>query len=180
MHHPRGSLPAIRWGRSCGGRFGLPSTLPPRAVIGAPHRPKCRLPESPCLAPSSRRLHRTSRWRRAGCLPPPELARCGQGVLYGCGPAQVGFGRWLSSFHGLTVSSKGKLSPEPLRLTRPVGAAQDGDPCQWVRERSGVPTTPSPLSRWGQFPTFTGVRVSHRATPPEVAPSRGITWCALP
>jgi hypothetical protein len=122
MHHPRGSLPAIRWGRSCGGRFGLPSTLPPRAVIGAPHRPKCRLPESPCLAPSSRRLHRTSRWRRAGCLPPPELARCGQGVLYGCGPAQVGFGRWLSSFHGLTVSSKGKLSPEPLRLTRPERA----------------------------------------------------------
>ena len=44
-----------------------------------------------------------------------------QGVLYGCGPAQVGFGDRLSSFHRLTFSSKGKLSPEPLRLTRPVG-----------------------------------------------------------
>src|SRR5271165_6465446 len=28
----------------------------------------------------------------------------------------------LSSFHCLTFSSRGKLSPEPLRLTRPVGA----------------------------------------------------------
>ena len=28
----------------------------------------------------------------------------------------------LSSFHRLTLSSRGKLSPEPLRLTRPVGA----------------------------------------------------------
>jgi hypothetical protein len=33
--------------------------------------------------------------------------------------------RRLSSFHRLTVSSRGKLSPEPLRLT------------QWVRERPG-------------------------------------------
>ncbi len=30
--------------------------------------------------------------------------------------------RRLSSFHRLTVSSRGKLSPEPLRLTRPFGA----------------------------------------------------------
>jgi len=30
--------------------------------------------------------------------------------------------RRLSSFHRLTVSSRGKLSPEPLRLTRPSGA----------------------------------------------------------
>ncbi len=30
--------------------------------------------------------------------------------------------------------------------------------------------TPSPLSQWGQFPTFTGVRIAHRATPNEVAP----------
>lgn len=149
--------------RSCGGRFGLPSTLHPRAVTGVPHRPKCRLPKSPCLAPTPRRLLRSSRWRRAGCLPPPVLARFGQGVLYGCGSAQVGFGRRLSSFHDLTLSSKGILSPDPLRLT------------QRVRERPGKPATPSPLSRWGRFPTFTGVRVSHRATPTEVAPSRGIT-----
>lgn len=27
----------------------------------------------------------------------------------------------------------------------------------------------SPLSQWGRFPIFTGVRVSHRATPIEVA-----------
>ena len=38
--------------------FGSPSTLPPGAVFGAPSRPKCRLPKSPCLAPSSRRLLR--------------------------------------------------------------------------------------------------------------------------
>src|SRR5579864_1691953 len=45
-----------------------------------------------------------------------------QGVLYGCGPAQVGFGVQLSSFHRLTLSSGGRLSPEPLRLTRPSRA----------------------------------------------------------
>ena len=33
--------------------FGSPSTLPPGAVFGVPSRPKCRLPKSPCLAPSS-------------------------------------------------------------------------------------------------------------------------------
>ena len=37
-------------------------------------------------------------------------------------------------------------------------------------EAGGKPATPSPLSQWGQFPTFTGVRVAHRATPAEVAP----------
>src|SRR5579864_661993 len=49
-----------------------------------------------------------------------------QGVLYGCGPAQVGFGVQLSSFHRLTLSSGGRLSPEPLRLTRPPGAKACG------------------------------------------------------
>ena len=48
-------------------------------------------------------------------------AKFEQRVLYGRGPAQVGFGMLLSSFHRLTLSSKGKLSPEPLRLTHPVG-----------------------------------------------------------
>ncbi len=41
--------------------------------------------------------------------------------------------------------------------------------------------SPSPLSRWGQFPIFTGVRVAHRATPNSVAPThRGVTLCAMP
>jgi len=48
-------------------------------------------------------------------------AKFEQRVLYGRGPAQVGFGMLLSSFHRLTLSSKGKLSPEPLRLTHPFG-----------------------------------------------------------
>ena len=40
--------------RSIPGRgFGSPSALLPGAVFGAPYRPKCRLPKSPCLAPSS-------------------------------------------------------------------------------------------------------------------------------
>src|SRR5579864_3691861 len=48
-----------------------------------------------------------------------------QGVLYGCGPAQVGFGGQLSSFHRLTLSSGGRLSPEPLRLTHPGGVTEE-------------------------------------------------------
>jgi len=38
------------------------------------------------------------------------------------------------------------------------------------RVRGRPKATPSPLSQWGQFPIFTGMRVSHRATPTEVAP----------
>lgn len=49
-----------------------------------------------------------------------------------------------------------------------------------VRERPGIPASPSPSSRWGRFPIFTGVRVSHRATPTKVAPFRGITRRASP
>jgi hypothetical protein len=105
--------------------FGSPSALPPRAVIGAPSRPKCRLPKSPCLAPSSTSLLRHSRWLVTGCLPPLKVAKFEQRVLYGRGPAQVGFGVLLSSFHSLTLSSGGILSPEPLRLTRPEGAKED-------------------------------------------------------
>ncbi len=101
--------------------FGSPSTLPPGAVFGAPSRPKCRLPKSLCLAPSSASLLRCLRWRVAGCLPLRNLAEFEQRVLYGRGPAQVGFDGLLSSFHRLTLSSGGILSPEPLRLTHPVG-----------------------------------------------------------
>ena len=64
--------------RRWGERFGLSSALRRRAVSGAPTGRKCRL---------------------------PEIAEFEQGVLYGCGPAQVGFGDQLSSFHRLTLSS---------------------------------------------------------------------------
>jgi hypothetical protein len=72
----------------------------------------------PFVTPPSPVLPMATRW----LLTSVESAECGQGVLYGCGPAQVGFGGLLSSFHRLTLSSEGKLSPEPLRLTRPNGA----------------------------------------------------------
>jgi hypothetical protein len=111
--------------RSIPGRgFGAPSALPPGAVFGAPSRPKCRLPKSPCLAPSSTSLLRHSRWLVTGCLPPLKVAKFEQRVLYGRGPAQVGFGVLLSSFRSLTLSSGGILSPEPLRLTHPEGAVE--------------------------------------------------------
>jgi len=57
-----------------------------------------------------------------GWLHTPAAAEFEQRVLHGRGPAQVGFDVLLSSFHRLTLSSGGILSPEPLRLTRPVGA----------------------------------------------------------
>ena len=101
--------------------FGSPSALPPGAVFGAPSRPKCRLPKSLCLAPSSAALLRHPRWPATGCLPSSNPAKFEQSVLYGRGSAQVGFGTLLSSFHRLTLSSGGILSPEPLRLTHPFG-----------------------------------------------------------
>ena len=94
------------------------------AVLGAPCRPRCRLPGSPCLAPSSTSLLRHPRWLVAGCIPPLNVTEFEQRVLYRRGPAQVGFGVSLSSFHRLTLSSGGILSPEPLRLTRPERASQ--------------------------------------------------------
>ena len=86
---------------------------------------ECRLPESPCLAPSSRRLLRDLRWRHAGFVPPRELRSSSKMFCTG-GPAQVGFGDGLSSFHRVTVSSRGKLSPEPLRLTHPYRVRRRG------------------------------------------------------
>jgi hypothetical protein len=63
---------------------------------------------------------RTSRRRRPGCIPALKVTRFETRVLYRHGPAQVGIGvfEWtlLSSPHRLF---KGRLSPEPLRLTRP-------------------------------------------------------------
>jgi hypothetical protein len=58
-----------------------------------------------------------------------------QGVLYGCGPAQVGFGATfplLSSPHRLFI---GRLSPEPLRLTHPEGVGQIRAPNEMARGR---------------------------------------------
>ena len=67
------------------------SVLHRGAVIGTPRRPKCRLPKSSRLAPSSPILLRSSRWR-ASCIPPANAAGFERNVLYGRGPAQVGFG----------------------------------------------------------------------------------------
>jgi hypothetical protein len=72
-------------------RDPLPA-LPSRAVIGALIRPECHLPKPDCLSPSSRLLlPDPSVGRRPGCLPPLFVAEFEQSVLYGCGPAQVGF-----------------------------------------------------------------------------------------
>jgi hypothetical protein len=76
----------------------------------------------PFVTPPSPEPPVATRWLRTSA----EVAEFEQGVLYGCGPAQVGFGDRLSSFHRLTLSSKGKLSPEPLRLTHPEGVAGAG------------------------------------------------------
>jgi hypothetical protein len=73
----------------------------------------------PYVTPPSPVVPVATRWLRTSV----EIAEFEQGVLYGCGPAQVGFGDRLSSFHRLTLSSRGKLSPEPLRLTHPEGVA---------------------------------------------------------
>jgi hypothetical protein len=105
-----------------GERFGLSSALRPRAVSGAPSRPKMPSPgvalPGPFVTAPSPVPPVASCWLRT----PAENAEFEQDVLYGRGPAQVGFGDRLSSFHRLTLSSRGRLSPEPLRLTRPEGA----------------------------------------------------------
>jgi hypothetical protein len=115
-------IPQHRW---WGERFGLSSALHPRAVTGAPSRPKTPSPEvtlpGPYVTPPPPEPPVATRWLLSSSV----IGEFEQGVLYGCGPAQVGFGDRLSSFHRLTVSSRGKLSPEPLRLTRPEGAKQD-------------------------------------------------------
>ena len=81
--------------------------------------PEVTLP-GPFVAPPSPEPPVATCWLRTSA----GIAEFEQGVLYGRGPAQVGFGDRLSSFHRLTLSSRGKLSPEPLRLTRPFRAAK--------------------------------------------------------
>ena len=119
---PNWSRPGNPHHRVWGERLGLSSALRLRAVSGAPTRPKMRSPgvtlPGPFVATPSPAPPVASCWLRTSA----GVAEFEQGVLYGCGPAQVGFGEQLSPFHRLTFSSVGKLSPEPLRLTRPVGA----------------------------------------------------------
>jgi len=120
MNHRDGSRPTLRTFDPEAG-IRVPVNASSRGGVWRTIRPKCRLPKSPCLAPSSCRLLRHLRWRQAGCVPLRIFAKFEQRVLYGRGPAQVGFGVLLSSFHYLTLSSGGILSPEPLRLTHPGG-----------------------------------------------------------
>lgn len=53
--HPRAPVPVTAWPAREGGRGASPA-LQTGAVLGAADRPKCRLPESSCLAPSTRLL----------------------------------------------------------------------------------------------------------------------------
>jgi hypothetical protein len=75
-----------------GGKFRFPPALHRGAVTGAPMRPKMPSPGvtllGPFVTPPSPDLPVATRW----LLTSVEAAECGQGVLYGCGPAQVGFG----------------------------------------------------------------------------------------
>ena len=75
-----------------GERFGLSSALRLRAVSGAPNRPKMPSPgvtlPGPFVTPPSPAIPVATRWLRTSA----EIAKFEQGVLYGCGPAQVGFG----------------------------------------------------------------------------------------
>ena len=147
---PRWSAPGNPHHRVRGERLGLSSALRLRAVSGAPSRPKMPSPgvtlPGPFVTAPPPEPPVASCWLRTSA----EVAEFEQGVLYGCGPAQVGFGERLSSFHRLTLSSVGKLSPEPLRLTRPFraqeenrgrdrvpGALPQAIAFQWVRERPG-------------------------------------------
>jgi hypothetical protein len=73
------------------GRQDRPPVLHARAEFGTPRRPKCRPPESSCLAPSPPPLLRTSRWGDPSYVPPLKVAKFEQEVLYKHGLAQVGF-----------------------------------------------------------------------------------------
>ena len=95
-----------------------------------------------------------------------------------------GVERDLSPRRGRDTSAQGNaLGRKTTKSRRPERAQHPhrvGRVCQRVKERPGTPASPSPLSQWGRFPIFTGVRISHRATPTKVAPLRGITRRASP
>ena len=90
----------------------------------------------PFVTPPSPDLPVATRW----LLTSTKIGEFEQGVLHGRGAAQVGFGGQLSSFHRLTLSSKGKLSPEPLRLTHPFGVRTEG--LAAIVARRCVPSSP--------------------------------------
>jgi hypothetical protein len=142
---PSWSAPGNPHHRVRGERLGLSSALRLRAVSGAPARPKMPSPgvtlPGPFVAMPSPELPVAPRWLRTSA----GSAEFEQGVLYGCGPAQVGFGDRLSSFHRLTLSSGGRLSPEPLRLTRPFRAKS-----AQRRAAKPVSVTHTCSSTWGR------------------------------
>jgi hypothetical protein len=109
-----------------------------RAVTGAPTRPKMPSPgvvlPGPFVTPPSPVPPVATPWLRTST----GVVEFEQDVLHGCGPAQVGFGDRLSSFHRLTLSSRGRLSPEPLRLTRPFGADRNTQKAQPENSRFGL------------------------------------------
>ncbi len=65
-----------------------------------------------------------------------------------------------SSSHDLPWANNQKS--DRSRALSPASAGKEG--------RAEAEASAPPLSQWGQFPIFTGVRVSQRATPIEVAP----------
>ena len=65
---------------------------------------------------------------------PREAARCEQGVLYGCGPAQVGFGATCSppSFTSPFVVFVNLVRATAAHASFPASAARTAiRPCQW-------------------------------------------------
>jgi hypothetical protein len=73
-----------------------------------------------------------------------KRTECEQGVLYGCGPAQVGFSVRLSSFHRFSLSSRGILSPEHCGSRAPEG--------RYKRVASPSGDSVSPLRGWRRLP----------------------------
>ena len=89
---PAGSTAGIPLHRTWGGKFGFPTSASSRGGDWRTIRPKMPSPGvtslGPFVTPPSPDLPVAMRW----LLTSVETAECGQGVLYGCGPAQVGFG----------------------------------------------------------------------------------------
>jgi hypothetical protein len=79
--------------------------------------------------------------------------------------------------NGAGISSPGLPRRAAATLGRGAGIQQPQRGCvsphghKWVRGRPKA--SPSPLSRWGQFPTFTGVRLSRTGRPHRDCPGWG-------